>query len=93
MADKIIKQPEAYGPHYTRHIQGFSQTQKIYDTLLESNLGALDAIKFLSGIIEQGRRRIASYFMFKKGVESAEAKLAEELWEEEVLVDKTYFEF
>ncbi len=93
MADKIIAQPEIYGEHYTNHTQGFVQTQKVYDALLDSDLGAVDAMKFLSGIIEQSRRRIASYFMFKKGLGSETAKLGNSLWEEDVLIDKAYFDF
>jgi acyl carrier protein/flavin-dependent dehydrogenase len=93
MADKIIKQPEVYGEHYSRHVQGFAKTHEIYDTLLQSNLGALDAIKFLSGIVEQGRRRISSFYMFSKGLDSETSRVATELWNEDVLIDKKYFEY
>ena len=93
MADKIMEHPEVYGAHYTRHVRGFMTTQQVYDTLLESDLGAVDAMKFLSGIIEQSRKRIASFYMFRKGLGSGTAELGEALWEEEVLIDKTYFNF
>ena len=93
MAAKIIKEPDIYGVHYARHVQGFIQTQKVYDALLDSELGAVDAMKFLSGIVEQSRKRIASFYMFKKGIESGTAKLGKQLWEEEVVVDKMYFAF
>ena len=93
MADKIIKQPEIYGEHYTRHAKGFIQTQHIYDTLLTSDIGAIDAMKFLSGIIEQGRKRVASYFMFRLGLDSEAARTARALWEEDPVIDNTYFEF
>ena len=91
MADKIISKPEIYGEHYTRHVQGFVQRQKVYDALLESNLGAMDTMKFLSGIIEQARRRISSFFMYGKDLDSDIAKVSTELWEEVVLVDENYF--
>ncbi|MFP5391496.1 MAG: hypothetical protein ACLGI6_08120, partial [Gammaproteobacteria bacterium] len=93
MADKIIDEPEVYGEHYTRHVRGFAKTQVIYDTLLGSNIGPLDAMKFLSGIVEQARGRISSYYMFRKGIDTPVAKTARELWEEKVVVDKQYFEF
>ena len=93
MADKIIVQPEVYGEHYARHVRGFTRTHEVYNTLLKSDLGALDAIKFLSGIVEQSRRRISSYFMFRDGLDSKNAKTAKQLWEEEILIDKTYFEY
>lgn len=93
MADKIIEQPEVYGEHYSRHVKGFLETQKIYDTLLESDLGAVDAMKFLSGIVEQGRKRISSFFMFRLGLESEVARRASTLWHEDVVIDKTYFEY
>ncbi len=93
MADKIIEQPKVYGEHYSRHVRGFARTQTVYDTLLSSNIGPLDAMKFLSGIVDQARRRISSYYMFRKGLESPAAHIARELWEEQVVVDKQYFEF
>jgi flavin-dependent dehydrogenase/acyl carrier protein len=93
MADKIIEQPEVYGEHYTNHTKGFVTTQKVYDALLDSDLGAVDAMKFLSGIVEQSRKRIASYFMYRKGLESDVAVVGKELWQEEVTVDKTYFNY
>jgi flavin-dependent dehydrogenase len=93
MADKIIQEPQLYGEHYARHVAGFARTQKVYDTLLGSNIGPLDAMKFLSGIVEQARGRISSYYMFRKGLEGRVARTARELWEEQVLVDKQYFEF
>lgn len=93
MADKIIHEPKVYGEHYSRHVRGFARTQKIYDTLLGNDIGPLDAMKFLSGIVEQARGRISSYYMFRKGLDSDVARTAKELWEEKVLVDKNYFEF
>jgi acyl carrier protein len=93
MADKIIGSPKIYGEHYTRHVKGFARTHEIYNTLLKSNLGPLDAIKFLSGIVEQGRRRISSFFMFRNGLDSEVARVASELWREDVPVDKRYFEY
>ena len=93
MADKIIDEPQVYGEHYSRHVRGFARTQKVYDTLLTSDIGPLDAMKFLSGIVEQARGRISSYYMFRKGLESDVARTAKELWEENVVIDKQYFEF
>lgn len=93
MADKIIAEPEVYGEHYSRHVRGFARTQTIYDTLLSSDIGPIDAMKFLSGIVEQARGRISSYYMFRKGVDSNAARIAKELWEEQVVVDKQYLEF
>lgn len=93
MADKIIREPMVYGEHYSRHVAGFERTQKIYDTLLTSDIGPLDAMKFLSGIVEQARGRISSYYMFRKGLDGAVAHTARELWQEKVVVDKAYFEF
>jgi flavin-dependent dehydrogenase len=93
MADKIIEQPKVYGEHYARHVRGFAQTQVVYDNLLLSDLGPLDATKFLSSIVEQARRRISSYYMFRKGLDSKVAQTARELWEENVVIDKQYFEF
>ncbi len=93
MADKIIHEPQVYGEHYSRHVAGFERTQKIYDTLLTSNIGPIDAMKFLSGIVDQARRRISSYYMFRKGLEGPVANTAKELWNEQVVVDKQHFEF
>lgn len=93
MADKIIDDPKTYGEHYSRHVRGFARTQKIYDTLLTNDIGPLDAMKFLSGIVEQARGRISSYYMFRKGLDSDVARTAKELWEESVIVDKNYFQF
>lgn len=93
MADKIIEQPKVYGEHYSRHVRGFARTQTVYDTLLTSDIGPLDAMKFLSGIVEQARGRISSYYMFRNGLDSDAARMAKELWEEKVVVDKQYFEF
>ncbi len=93
MADKIIDEPQLYGEHYSRHVAGFAETQVVYDSLLRSDLGAVDAMKFLSGIVEQGRRRISSFFMFRDGVNSQVASTAHELWREQALVDKKYLEF
>ena len=93
MADKIIDEPKVYGEHYSRHVRGFARTQTVYDTLLGSDIGPLDAMKFLSGIVDQARRRISSYYMFRKGLESPAAHTARQLWEEQVVVDKQYFEF
>ena len=93
MADRIIDQPQVYGEHYSRHVRGFAKTQRIYDTLLGSGIGPLDAMKFLSGIVEQARGRISSYYMFRKGLDTPVARTARELWEEQVVVDKAYFAF
>jgi flavin-dependent dehydrogenase len=93
MADRIIEQPQVYGEHYSRHVRGFAKTQRIYDTLLGSGIGPLDAMKFLSGIVEQARGRISSYYMFRKGLDTPVARIARELWEEQVVVDKDYFAF
>jgi len=93
MADKIIKQPEIYGMHYTNHTKGFAQTQQVYDALLDSKLGAVDAMKFLSGIIEQSRKRISSFFMFRDGLDTYKASIGKALWKEKVVVDKMYFQF
>lgn len=93
MADRIIDEPQVYGEHYSRHVRGFARTQVIYDTLLTSDIGPLDAMKFLSGIVEQARGRISSYYMFRKGLDSDTARTAKELWEEKVVVDKQYFEY
>lgn len=93
MADKIIREPLVYGEHYGRHVAGFERTQKVYDSFLASNIGPLDAMKFLSGIVEQARGRISSYYMFRKGLEGSVARTARELWEEKVVVDKQYFDF
>jgi hypothetical protein len=93
MADKIIHEPAVYGEHYSRHVRGFARTQTIYDTLLTSDIGPLDAMKFLSGIVEQARGRISSYYMFRKGLDTPVAHTARELWEEQVQVDKQYFNF
>ncbi|MET0323078.1 MAG: phosphopantetheine-binding protein [Duganella sp.] len=93
MADRIVEQPQVYGEHYSRHVRGFAKTQRIYDTLLTSGIGPLDAMKFLSGIVEQARGRISSYYMFRKGLDTPAARTAKELWEEQVVVDKDYFAF
>lgn len=93
MADRIIDEPQVYGEHYSRHVRGFAKTQRIYDTLLGSGIGPLDAMKFLSGIVEQARGRISSYYMFRKGLDTPVARIAKELWEEQVVVDKDYFAF
>lgn len=93
MADKIIEQPEIYGEHYTNHTKGFIETQKIYDALLDSELGAVDAMKFLSGIVEQSRKRISSYFMHRKGLDSDVAVIGKALWEEDIVIDKEYFSY
>ena len=93
MADLILKEPEVYGEYYSRHVRGFAGTQEVYDTLLDSELGAIDAMKFLSRIVEQGRRRISSFYMFRTGLETETAKVASELWHEKVEVDKTYLLF
>ena len=74
-------------------MRGFAKTQRIYDTLLGSGIGPLDAMKFLSGIVEQARGRISSYYMFRKGLDTPVARIARELWEEQVVVDKDYFAF
>ncbi len=93
MADKIIHEPLVYGEHYGRHVSGFSRTQKVYDTLLASNIGPLDAMKFLSGIVEQARGRISSYYMFRKGLDTPVAHTARQLWEEKAVVDTQYLDF
>ncbi len=93
MADKIIREPEIYGEHYSRHVAGFTRTQEIYDQLLESALGPVDAMKFLSGVVERGRQRIASFFMYRDGLTSETARRASKLWHENVVIDKTYFQF
>ena len=93
MADLILKEPEIYGEYYSRHVRGFAGTQEVYDTLLNSELGAIDAMKFLSRIVEQGRRRISSFYMFRTGLENETAQVASDLWHEKVEVDKTYLQF
>lgn len=93
MADKIVKEPEIYGEHYSRHVAGFTKTQEIYDQLLDSALGPVDAMKFLSGVVERGRQRIASFFMYRDGLTSETARRASKLWHEDVVIDKTYFQF
>ena len=93
MADQILQQPEVYGEYYSRHVRGFAGTQEVYDTLLDSELGAIDAMKFLSRIVEQGRKRISSYYMFRTGLDNDIARVASELWHEKVVVDKTYLLF
>jgi hypothetical protein len=93
MADRIIEEPRVYGEHYSRHVRGFERTQKVYDALLGSNVGPLDAMKFIAGIVDQARRRISSYYMFRNGLTSPQAQTARELWEEQVVIDKQYFEF
>lgn len=93
MADRILEEPEKYGEHFSRHIRGFLQTQKVYDNLLNSEMGAIDAIKFLSGVVEQARKRLSSFFMFQEDPDSSITKVAADLWEEETVVDKNYFEF
>ena len=93
MADKIIEQPEIYGEQYSRHVKGFARTQQIYDNLLRSDLGPLDATKFLSSIIDQARKRISSYYIFREGLDNKTSELAKELWHDELVVDKKYFEF
>jgi len=93
MADLILQQPEVYGEYYSRHVRGFAGTQEVYDTLLDSELGAIDAMKFLSRIVEQGRKRISSYYMFRTGLDNDIARVASDLWHEKVVVDKTYLLF
>ncbi|WP_444996463.1 phosphopantetheine-binding protein [Aliikangiella sp. IMCC44359] len=93
MADKIIEQPELYGEQYSRHVKGFARTQQVYDNLLRSDLGPLDATKFLSSIIDQARKRISSYYIFRNGLDNDTSKLAKELWQDELVIDKKYFEF
>jgi len=93
MADQILQKPEVYGEYYSRHVRGFAGTQEVYDTLLDSELGAIDAMKFLSRIVEQGRKRISSYYMFRTGLDNDVARVASDLWHEKVVVDKTYLLF
>jgi len=93
MADLILKEPEIYGEHYSRHVRGYAGTQEVYDTLLDSQLGPIDSMKFLSRIVEQGRKRISSFYMFRAGLNTEVAKTASELWSEKVVVDKAYLEF
>ncbi|HTI72991.1 MAG TPA: phosphopantetheine-binding protein [Candidatus Limnocylindria bacterium] len=93
MADLILQQPEVYGEHYSRHVSGFAGTQEVYDSLLDSKMGPIDAMKFLSRIVEQGRKRISSFFMFRAGIGTDTAKTASDLWHEKVTVDKAYFDF
>lgn len=93
IADKIIDETEQYGRYYSDHIRGFAKTQKIYDTFMESNTGTVDAIKFLSGIVEQARSRISSFFMLGSETGENHAQVARDLWQEDVVVDKNYFDF
>lgn len=93
IAPKIVKEPQMYGKHYTRHVKGFAKTQKIYDTFMESNVGSVDALKFLSGIIEQARGRISSYYLKDEDLQLTSAEVAKSLFNEELLVDKQYLDF
>ncbi|KMW74677.1 hypothetical protein TI10_02610 [Photorhabdus luminescens subsp. luminescens] len=93
IASKIIQSPGIYGEYYSTHVRGFAKTQTIYDTFMESNIGAVDALKFLSGVVEQARNRISSFFLLGEIDGQTSGKVARELWQENVAIDKEYFDF
>ncbi len=93
IAEKILKDTPTYGEYYSKHIQGFLRTQEIYNTFMDSNTGTVDAIRFLSGIIEQARSRISSFFILGEGTGEKNSDIARSLWEETVSIDRNYFEF
>ncbi|NHB96614.1 phosphopantetheine-binding protein [Photorhabdus stackebrandtii] len=93
IASKIIQSPEIYGEYYSTHVRGFAKTQTIYNTFMESNIGAVDALKFLSGVVEQARNRITSFFLLGEIDDQTSGKVARELWQENVTIDKEYFDF
>ncbi|WP_416775980.1 phosphopantetheine-binding protein [Xenorhabdus budapestensis] len=93
IASKIIQSPEIYGEYYSTHVSGFAKTQTIYDTFMESNIGAVDALKFLSGVVEQARNRITSFFLLDEIDGKTSGKVARELWQENITVDKEYLDF
>ncbi|MDX7998710.1 hypothetical protein FE394_05765 [Xenorhabdus sp. Reich] len=93
IASKIIQSPEIYGEYYETHVRGFVKTQTIYDTFMESNIGAVDALKFLSGVVEQARSRITSFFLLDEIDGKNSGHVARELWQEDIAIDKEYFDF
>lgn len=93
IAPNILRNPQEFGEHYARHVRGFAKTQKIYDTFMESNIGMVDALKFLSAIIEQARGRISSYYLKDEAQQIDSAQVAKSLLEDNVLVDKQYLDF
>ncbi|MCC8366060.1 hypothetical protein J8V57_07160 [Xenorhabdus sp. PB61.4] len=93
IAPKIIQSPELYGEYYTTHVRGFAKTQTIYDAFMESNIGSVDALKFLSGVVEQARSRITSFFLLDEIEGKSSGKVARELWQENTVIDKEYFDF
>lgn len=93
IATKIIRSPETYNPYYTAHVNGFVKTQAIYDSFMASNIGAMDALRFLSGVVEQSRNRMTSFFLLDEVEGKASGAVARELWQEGVTIDKTYLDF
>ncbi|MDE9567378.1 hypothetical protein KKI93_26165, partial [Xenorhabdus bovienii] len=79
--------------YYETHVRGFVKTQTIYDTFMESNIGAVDALKFLSGVVEQARSRITSFFLLDEIDGKNSGHVARELWQEDIAIDKEYFDF
>jgi len=93
IASKIIQSPETYHDYYSAHVRGFAKTQTIYDSFMESNIGAVDALKFLSGVVEQARNRITSFFLLDEIEGKTSGDVARELWQEGITVDKVYLDY